>query len=53
MSKKQREKVEEEVHIWRQQMRIQTEISTPDSSVFDQSQTPSSSDQFPAYAGTG
>ncbi|XP_065217042.1 probable nuclear hormone receptor HR3 isoform X5 [Planococcus citri] len=49
MSKKQREKVEDEVRYHKAQMRVQTEISTPDSSVFDQSQTPSSSDQFPPY----
>ncbi|KAK6619943.1 hypothetical protein RUM44_006343 [Polyplax serrata] len=44
MSKKQREKVEDEVRFHRAQQRQATE-STPDSSVFDQ-QTPSSSDQL-------
>nr|BAP76394.1 hormone receptor HR3 [Thermobia domestica] len=44
MSKKQREKVEDEVRFHRAQMRAQTE-TTPDSSVFDQQQ-PSSSDQL-------
>lgn len=53
MSKKQREKVEDEVRYHKAQMRVQTEISTPDSSVFDQSQTPSSSDQFPPYPSAG
>ena len=44
MSKKQREKVEDEVRYHRAQQRAQTETA-PDSSVFDQ-QTPSSSDQL-------
>lgn len=49
MSKKQREKVEDEVRYHKAQMR-----QTPDSSVFEQ-QTPSSSvsDPFPTYPGTG
>ncbi|XP_044744155.1 probable nuclear hormone receptor HR3 isoform X7 [Coccinella septempunctata] len=44
MSKKQREKVEDEVRFHRAQMRAQSD-SAPDSSVFEQ-QTPSSSDQL-------
>ncbi|XP_049844618.1 probable nuclear hormone receptor HR3 isoform X5 [Schistocerca gregaria] len=51
MSKKQREKVEDEVRFHRAQLRAQTETA-PDSSVFDQ-QTPSSSDQLQsAYNGS-
>ncbi|KAK3927851.1 putative nuclear hormone receptor HR3 [Frankliniella fusca] len=50
MSKKQREKVEDEVRYHRAQQRAQTETA-PDSSVFDQ-QTPSSSDQL-QYGGYG
>jgi nuclear receptor subfamily 1 group F protein 4 len=50
MSKKQREKVEDEVRFHRAQLRAQTETA-PDSSVFD-TQTPSSSDQLqPNYNG--
>lgn len=45
MSKKQREKVESEVRYHQAQMRAQTEATAPDS-VFEQQQTPSSSDQF-------
>lgn len=48
MSKKQREKVEDEVRYHRAQMRAQVEQATPDSSVFDQ-QTPSSSEQIHSY----
>uniref|UniRef100_A0A0A9Z561 Probable nuclear hormone receptor HR3 n=1 Tax=Lygus hesperus TaxID=30085 RepID=A0A0A9Z561_LYGHE len=48
MSKKQREKVEDEVRYHRAQLRAQVE-QTPDSSVFDQSQTPSSTDQLHNY----
>lgn len=44
MSKKQREKVEDEVRFHRAQMRAQGDTA-PDSSVFD-TQTPSSSDQL-------
>lgn len=44
MSKKQREKVEDEVRYHRAQMRAQGDTA-PDSSVFD-TQTPSSSDQL-------
>ncbi|XP_008195824.1 probable nuclear hormone receptor HR3 isoform X7 [Tribolium castaneum] len=44
MSKKQREKVEDEVRFHRAQLRAQSD-SAPDSSVFEQ-QTPSSSDQL-------
>ncbi|XP_076267091.1 nuclear hormone receptor 3 ROR-beta isoform X4 [Rhynchophorus ferrugineus] len=44
MSKKQREKVEDEVRFHRAQLRAQND-SAPDSSVFEQ-QTPSSSDQL-------
>ncbi|XP_062547540.1 probable nuclear hormone receptor HR3 isoform X4 [Armigeres subalbatus] len=44
MSKKQREKVEDEVRFHRAQMRAQSDAA-PDSSVFD-TQTPSSSDQL-------
>lgn len=44
MSKKQREKVEDEVRFHRAQMRAQSD-SAPDSSVYD-TQTPSSSDQL-------
>lgn len=44
MSKKQREKVEDEVKFFRAQMRAQSDAA-PDSSVFD-TQTPSSSDQL-------
>ncbi|XP_072161488.1 probable nuclear hormone receptor HR3 isoform X2 [Bemisia tabaci] len=51
MSKKQREKVEDEVRFHRAQLsRAQTETA-PDSSVFDQAQTPSSSDQLHQYNG--
>lgn len=52
MSKKQREKVEDEVRYHRAQLRAQTETIVPDSSVFDQQQTPSSSDQL-HYSATG
>ncbi|KAI5699768.1 hypothetical protein M8J75_008407 [Diaphorina citri] len=52
MSKKQREKVEVEVRYHQAQMRAQTEVA-PDSSVFDQTQTPSSSDQFNAFNNAG
>ncbi|KAF6203733.1 hypothetical protein GE061_002067 [Apolygus lucorum] len=48
MSKKQREKVEDEVRYHRAQLRAQVE-QTPDSSVFDHSQTPSSTDQLHNY----
>ncbi|KAL1132306.1 hypothetical protein AAG570_010262 [Ranatra chinensis] len=48
MSKKQREKVEDEVRYHRAQLRAQVE-QTPDSSVFDQAQTPSSTDQLHNY----
>ncbi|KAL1513918.1 hypothetical protein ABEB36_003256 [Hypothenemus hampei] len=59
MSKKQREKVEDEVRFHRAQLRAQND-SAPDSSVFEQ-QTPSSSDQlhhsynggYPAYNDVG
>uniref|UniRef100_A0A1B6DVR5 Probable nuclear hormone receptor HR3 n=1 Tax=Clastoptera arizonana TaxID=38151 RepID=A0A1B6DVR5_9HEMI len=51
MSKKQREKVEDEVRFHRAQLRAQTETIVPDSSVFDH-QTPSSSDQLP-YVSAG
>lgn len=51
MSKKQREKVENEVRFHRAQLRAQTETA-PDSSVFDQ-QTPSSSDQLQTTAYSG
>lgn len=44
MSKKQREKVEDEVRFHRAQMRAQNDAA-PDSSVFD-TPTPSSSDQL-------
>lgn len=44
MSKKQREKVEEEVKFHKAQLRAQSDAA-PDSSVFD-TQTPSSSDQL-------
>ncbi|XP_014245665.1 probable nuclear hormone receptor HR3 isoform X8 [Cimex lectularius] len=50
MSKKQREKVEDEVRYHRAQLRAQVE-QTPDSSVFDQAQTPSSTDQLHNYTG--
>ncbi|GLV39890.1 Hormone receptor 3 [Carabus blaptoides fortunei] len=49
MSKKQREKVEDEVRFHRAQLRAQSD-SAPDSSVFEQ-QTPSSSDQLHPYNG--
>lgn len=52
MSKKQREKVEVEVRYHQAQMRAQTEVA-PDSSVFDQTQTPSSSDQFNPFNQNG
>lgn len=45
MSKKQREKVEDEVRFHRAQMRAQTDAA-PDSVYDAQQQTPSSSDQF-------
>lgn len=45
MSKKQREKVEDEVRYHRAQMRAQSDAA-PDSSVQFDSQTPSSSDQL-------
>lgn len=51
MSKKQREKVEDEVRFHRAQLRPQTETS-PDSSVFDQQQ-PSSSNQLSGYTNGG
>ncbi|XP_073845003.1 nuclear hormone receptor 3 ROR-beta isoform X2 [Musca autumnalis] len=52
MSKKQREKVEDEVRFHRAQMRAQSDAA-PDSSVFD-TQTPSSSDQLHhSYNGYG
>lgn len=44
MSKKQREKVEDEVRRYQAQIRVQTD-ATPDS-VYDAQQQPSSSDQF-------
>jgi len=44
MSKKQREKVEDEVRFHKAQMRAQSDAA-PDSSVYD-TQTPSSSDQL-------
>lgn len=47
MSKKQREKVEDEVRFHRAQMRAQNDAA-PDSSVYD-TQTPSSSDQLHHY----
>ncbi|XP_033232201.1 probable nuclear hormone receptor HR3 isoform X3 [Belonocnema kinseyi] len=49
MSKKQREKVEDEVRFHRAQMRAASETA-PDSSVFEH-QTPSSSDQHHTYNG--
>lgn len=51
MSKKQREKVEEEVRYHRAQMRAQQEASatSPDSSVFNQTQQPSSSNPHADY----
>jgi nuclear receptor subfamily 1 group F protein 4 len=49
MSKKQREKVEDEVRFHRAQLRAQND-SAPDSSVFE-AQTPSSSDQLHHYNG--
>jgi len=49
MSKKQREKVEDEVRFHRAQMRAASETA-PDSSVFEH-QTPSSSDQHHPYNG--
>ncbi|XP_075217793.1 nuclear hormone receptor 3 ROR-beta [Lycorma delicatula] len=52
MSKKQREKVEDEVRYHRAQLRAQNETA-PDSSVFDQTQTPSSSDQLHTYNSAG
>nr|XP_024216207.1 probable nuclear hormone receptor HR3 isoform X6 [Halyomorpha halys] len=51
MSKKQREKVEDEVRYHRAQLRAQVEQTPPDSSVFDQAQTPSSTDQIHNYTG--
>lgn len=51
MSKKQREKVEDEVRFHRAQLRPSTETS-PDSSVFDQQQ-PSSSNQHSGYMNGG
>ncbi|KAF4519117.1 hypothetical protein B566_EDAN010539 [Ephemera danica] len=51
MSKKQREKVEDEVRYHRAQMRAQSETA-PDSSMFEQQQ-PSSSDQLPSYTSGG
>ncbi|XP_075987990.1 nuclear hormone receptor 3 ROR-beta isoform X1 [Anticarsia gemmatalis] len=50
MSKKQREKVEDEVRFHRAQMRAQTDTA-PDSVYDTQQQTPSSSDQFHHYNG--
>lgn len=53
MSKKQREKVEDEVRFHRAQLRAQSSDGpTPDSSVFEQ-QTPSSSDQLHTHAYNG
>lgn len=49
MSKKQREKVEDEVRYHRAQMKAQQAETSPDSSVFD-NQQPSSSDQLAPYA---
>ncbi|CAB3382509.1 Hypothetical predicted protein [Cloeon dipterum] len=51
MSKKQREKVEDEVRFHRAQMRAASETA-PDSSMFEQQQ-PSSSDQLPSYSSGG
>jgi nuclear receptor subfamily 1 group F protein 4 len=51
MSKKQREKVEDEVRFHRAQMRAASETA-PDSSMFEQQQ-PSSSDQLPSYTSGG
>ena len=48
MSKKQREKVEDEVRYHRAQMKAQQAETSPDSSVFD-NQQPSSSDQLAPY----
>ena len=48
MSKKQREKVEDEVRYHRAQMKAQQAETSPDSSVFD-NQQPSSSDQRAPY----
>ncbi|KAJ8932188.1 hypothetical protein NQ314_014861 [Rhamnusium bicolor] len=45
MSKKQREKVEDEVRFHRAQLRAQNDLTTPDSS-FEPQQAPSSSDQL-------
>lgn len=45
MSKKQREKVEDEVRFHKEQMLRTPSSAAPDSSVFD-TQTPSSSDQL-------
>ncbi|KAK4029620.1 probable nuclear hormone receptor HR3 isoform X2 [Daphnia magna] len=50
MSKKQREKVEDEVRYHRAQMKAQQAETSPDSSVFD-NQQPSSSDQLAPYTG--
>ncbi len=51
MSKKQREKVEDEVRYHRAQMKANQQAETsPDSSVFD-NQQPSSSDQLAPYTG--
>jgi nuclear receptor subfamily 1 group F member 4 len=52
MSKKQREKVEDEVRFHRAQMRAASEGTAPDSSMFEQQQ-PSSSDQLPSYSSGG
>ena len=51
MSKKQREKVEDEVRYHRAQMKAQQTEPSPDSSVFDSQQQPSSSDQLAPYTG--
>lgn len=50
MSKKQREKVEDEVRYHRAQMKAQQAETSPDSSVFE-NQQPSSSDQLAPYTG--
>ena len=49
MSKKQREKVEDEVRYHRAQMKAQQAETSPDSSVFLDNQQPSSSDQHAPY----
>ncbi|CAG0882614.1 unnamed protein product [Darwinula stevensoni] len=52
MSKKQREKVEDEVRTIKAQLRLQPPGTSPDSSVFDP-QLPSSSDQIASYPNPG